>query len=138
MPQRDERVLEAEQGEVLLLVQRLQAEDLPVERLRALKVPDYQIDGKELLLPFSHVAPLRSVRRPLTSLRDWTARRPVTHRPGAREMTDGAAGRPSRSRARAGRAASIRRSPAFRLHARGKKLVFLRHEQVRVRSDDAP
>jgi hypothetical protein len=35
VPQRDERLLEAEQGEVLLLVQPEQAEDLPVERLRA-------------------------------------------------------------------------------------------------------
>jgi len=55
VPQRDVRVLEAEECQVLLLVQRSQAEDLPVERLRALKVSDYQIDGKDLLLPFSHL-----------------------------------------------------------------------------------
>ena len=30
------------------------------------KVPDYQVDGEDLLLPFSHVAPLYFMRRPLT------------------------------------------------------------------------
>jgi hypothetical protein len=47
VPQRDVGVLEAEDRQVfLLLLQRLQAEDLSVERLRALKVADYQIDGE--------------------------------------------------------------------------------------------
>jgi len=57
VPQRDVRVLQPEDCQVLLLVQRSQAEDLPVERLRALKVPDDQVEGKDLLLPFSHFAP---------------------------------------------------------------------------------
>src|SRR6266487_139640 len=86
LPQRDVQVLEAEHRQVLLLVQRKQAEDLPVEPLRALKVPDYQSHGIDLLLPFSHVAPL--LHRWCRS-EGWTARRPVTHRPSLDEMADG-------------------------------------------------
>src|SRR5579862_6017879 len=46
----------------LVLVLEGEAEDVPVERLRALKVADDQIDSADLLWPIRHFAPLSQVR----------------------------------------------------------------------------
>jgi hypothetical protein len=56
--QEDVYVCEAEHRAVLVFMLQRQPEDIPVERLRALEVADDQIDGADLLLPFSHFAPL--------------------------------------------------------------------------------
>jgi hypothetical protein len=65
--QEDVCVCEAEHRCVFVFVLQRQPEDVPVERLRALQVPDNQVDGTDLLLPRSHFAPLFDMTRPVWS-----------------------------------------------------------------------
>src|SRR5215203_194894 len=55
--QEDVHVLEAKDCNLFLFAQRHQTKDVSIERLRAFKVADDQIDGTDLLLPLRHPAP---------------------------------------------------------------------------------